>query len=74
MSECKVPGHFAYEMDFGAENHPALEVVTFENGDHLDEVLTYESIVTNGRKIALALQKADIGKGDILALVMRNHT
>ena len=73
MSECKVPGHFAYEMDFGAKNHPTLEVVTFENGDHPDEVLTYESIVTNGRKIALALQKADIGKGDVLALVMRNH-
>ena len=73
MSECKVPGHFAHEADFKAEIQPDFEVVTFENGKHPEEVLTYEKIVTNGRKIALALQKANIGKGDVLALVMRNH-
>ena len=73
MSECKVPGHFAHEADFKAEVQPDSEVVTFENGDYPAEILTYEKIVTNGRKIALALQKANIGMGDVLALVMRNH-
>ena len=73
MSECKVPGHFAHEADFKAEVQPDSEVVTFENGDYPAEILTYEKIVTNGRKIALALQKANIGRGDVLALVMRNH-
>lgn len=73
MSECKVPGHFAHEADFKAEIQPDFAVVTFENGNHTEEVITYEKIVTNGRKTALALQKAGIGQGDVLALVMRNH-
>ncbi|MFZ3046108.1 MAG: class I adenylate-forming enzyme family protein, partial [Desulfatirhabdiaceae bacterium] len=73
MSVCKVPGHFAHVLDAKAEETPDLEAVTFENGMHSSEILTYTNIVTTGRKLAMVLQKAGIGKGDVLALVMRNH-
>jgi acyl-CoA synthetase (AMP-forming)/AMP-acid ligase II len=73
MTESKVPGHIAYEMDSKAEDSPDFEVLTFENGDYPDEVVTYSDIVINGRKIANELKKADIKKGDTFALVMRNH-
>ena len=73
MSVCKVPGHFAHILDAKAEETPDLEVVTFENGAHPSEVTTYATIVTEGRKLARALQQAGIGKGDVLSLVMRNH-
>ena len=73
MTETKVPGHIAYELDSRAENSADFEVVTFENGDFPDEVLTYSDIVLQGRKIAQLLTKAGIGKGDAFALLMRNH-
>ena len=73
MTEIKVPGHIAYELDSRAENSADFEVVTFENGDFPDEVLTYPDIVIQGRKIAQLLTKAGIGKGDAFALLMRNH-
>ena len=73
MTESKVPGHIAYELDARAENNPDFEVLTFENGDFPAEVLTYRDIVISGRKFARVLQKAGIGKGDAFALVMRNH-
>jgi len=73
MAECKIPGHIAYELDARAENNPDLKVVTFENGDLGEEVLTYGDIVVQGRKIAKLLSEAGIGKGDTFALLMRNH-
>ncbi|MFZ2630903.1 MAG: AMP-binding protein [Desulfosalsimonadaceae bacterium] len=73
MAECKIPGHIAYELDCRAENTPDFNVVTFENGDFAEEVLTYGDIVTQGRKVARLLMNAGIGKGDTFALLMRNH-
>lgn len=73
MAASKVPGHFAYELDAKAEAGPDLEIVTFENGDHAPEPITYGDIVLKGRKLAQALLDAGINKGDVLALVMRNH-
>ncbi len=73
MSVCEVPGHFAHVLDAKAEEMPGFKALTFENGVYSSEVLTYETIVTAGRKLALALQHAGIGKGDVLSLVMRNH-
>jgi crotonobetaine/carnitine-CoA ligase len=73
MAECKIPGHIAYELDFKAENTPDFNIVTFENGDFSEEALTYSDIVIQGRKIAQQLIKANIGKGDTFALLMRNH-
>ena len=73
MAECKIPGHVAYELDCRAENTPDLNIVTFENGDFAEDILTYADIVIQGRKIANLLIKAGIGKGDAFALLMRNH-
>jgi acyl-CoA synthetase (AMP-forming)/AMP-acid ligase II len=73
MTESKIPGHIAYELDARAEAIPDFEVLTFENGEFPAEVLTYRDVVISGRKFAGMLQKAGIGKGDAFALVMRNH-
>jgi len=73
MTESKVPGHIAYELDARAESHPAFPVVTFENDQYAEEPVTYADIVLNGRKLAHVLQKAGIGKGDTFAMLMRNH-
>jgi crotonobetaine/carnitine-CoA ligase len=73
MAECKIPGHIAYELDAKAENTPDLNIVTFENGGFAEDILNYGDIVIQGRKIAQKLIKANIGKGDSFALLMRNH-
>lgn len=73
MIQSKVPGHIAYELESKADTIPDFPVVTFENGMHPDELLTYPDIVLKGSKIARQLTKANIGKGDVFALVMRNH-
>jgi acyl-CoA synthetase (AMP-forming)/AMP-acid ligase II len=73
MTESKVSGHIAYELDARAEDKPDFNVVTFENGDFPIEVLTYKDIVVSGRKLAKKLISAGIRKGDSFALLMRNH-
>lgn len=73
MAVSKVPGMFSYELDAKAEEIPDFKVLTFENSPHPDEVLTYGDIVANGRKLARRLQYAGFEKGDVLALLMRNH-
>ncbi|MGM0453252.1 MAG: AMP-binding protein, partial [Thermodesulfobacteriota bacterium] len=73
MSESKIPGHIAFELDAKAENMPDTKVVTFENGKFSDEPISYSDIVVSGRKMAHAMIRAGIGKGDAFALVMRNH-
>ena len=69
----KYPGTLPVYWMPRRKSRRTLNVVTFENGVHPSEVLTYAAIVTAGRKLALALQQAGIGNGDVLALVMRNH-
>ena len=73
MAECKIPGHIAYELDARAESTPDFNIVTFENGQFAEEVLSYSDIVTQGRKFARLLRDAGIEKGDAFALLMRNH-
>ena len=73
MTEPKVPGHIAYELESRAESMPDFKVVTFENGNLPEEVLTYQDIVLRGRKLAHELKKNGIGKGDKFSLLMRNH-
>ncbi|GBC61865.1 ATP-dependent acyl-CoA ligase [Desulfonema ishimotonii] len=73
MTVSRVPGHLARELENKAETMPDFEVVTFENGDYPDEVLTYKDIVQKGRKLAGELRNRGIGKGDVFALVMRNQ-
>jgi len=73
MTESRFPGIISFELDAKAEENPDFEILTFENGAHADEVLTYGSIIANGRKLAKKLQDSGFGQGDVLALLMRNH-
>jgi len=73
MSESIIPGFFSYEVDAKAEENPNFEVITFENGNGDDEILTYKNIVSKGRKLVKTLKESGFGKGDVLALLMRNH-
>ncbi|MFH1032910.1 MAG: AMP-binding protein [Pseudomonadota bacterium] len=73
MATSKIPGHFAHELDAKAEASPDLGIITFENGALAEEVITYADIVQKGRKLAQALKDQGIGKGDVFALLMRNH-
>ncbi|HMA84845.1 MAG TPA: AMP-binding protein [Desulfosalsimonadaceae bacterium] len=73
MTEPKVPGHIAYELDSRAETMPDFNIVTFENGDFPEEALTYQDIVRRGRILAHELEKNGIGMGDTFSLLMRNH-
>ena len=73
MTTSKIPGFFSYEVDAKAEENPGFEIITFENGNYADEVLTYKTIVSYGRKLAIKLKDSGFGKGDVVALLMRNH-
>ncbi|MGD0276233.1 MAG: AMP-binding protein [Syntrophales bacterium] len=73
MTASKVPGHFAYEIEAKAEDFPDFGIITFENDEYPEEIVSYKDIVSNGRKIAVELVKSGIGKGDSFALLMRNH-
>ena len=57
-----------------AEQHPDLEIVTFENGfDVPDERRRYGDLLQNGNRIAHALVSRGMQPGDRFALLMRNH-
>jgi crotonobetaine/carnitine-CoA ligase len=73
MSQDMMAGNFSYQLEAQAEDKPDFKIMTFENGDYPDEVLTYGNIVLNGRKVTALLQDSGIGKGDVFCLVMRNH-
>ncbi|MFP3981045.1 MAG: AMP-binding protein [Desulfobacterales bacterium] len=73
MTEPKVPGHIAYELDSRAETMPDFNIVTFENGHSLEELLSYQDIALRGRLLAQELKKNGIGMGDSFSLLMRNH-
>jgi acyl-CoA synthetase (AMP-forming)/AMP-acid ligase II len=73
MTESKIPGVMAFDMAAKAEDDPDFPVITFENYPHPDEVLTYADIVLKGNKLARALEKMGLGRGDTFSIVMRNH-
>ncbi|HPS93538.1 MAG TPA: class I adenylate-forming enzyme family protein, partial [Deltaproteobacteria bacterium] len=74
MSGEYVAGLFSDEVGQKCEKMPDFPLITFENGENqADEVVTYKDLLLNGCKVARALQRADIGKGDRFSLVMRNH-
>jgi crotonobetaine/carnitine-CoA ligase len=61
-----------------AEQKPDLDVVTFEHlsldgGATPDEVRTYADLHTNANRIAAALLRREIERGDRFAIMMRNH-
>ena len=73
MTESKIPGVMAFDMSARAEDDPDFPVITFENDPHPDEVLTYADIVLKGNRLARAMEKMGIGRGDAFSIVMRNH-
>jgi len=73
MVESKVPGVMAFDMMAKAEEEPDFPVLTFENDRHPDEVLTYSDLVLKGNRLARAMERMGIGRGDSFSVVMRNH-
>lgn len=68
-----ISGHFSFEIEAQYEKQPDFKVLIFDNGDFAAEPVNYGDIFTNGCRIAAALKKAGIGKGDRFSLVMKNH-
>ncbi len=61
-----------------AEQKPDLDVATFEHlsldgSATADEIRTYADLYTNANRIAAALVRKGITRGDRFALMMRNH-
>ncbi len=73
MVQSKAPGILAFDMDAKAEEKPDFPVLTFDHSPYPDEVLTYSNLVLKGRRLARALLKNGIGRGDAFSIVMRNH-
>jgi crotonobetaine/carnitine-CoA ligase len=73
MVQSKAPGILAFDMDAKAEEKPDFPVLTFDHSPYPDEVLTYSHLVLKGRRLARALLKNGIGRGDAFSIVMRNH-
>ncbi|MFY9397409.1 MAG: AMP-binding protein [Desulfomonilia bacterium] len=73
MPDSFVPGLFSCEIEEWYEKRPDFPIITFENGEHPAEQITYADIFLKGCKLAAALKRAGIGKGDRFCLVMRNH-
>ena len=61
--------NFASQLEAKAEVIPDFRVMTFENGDNPEKILTYEEIALNGRKVARLLKDRGMGKGDVFCLV-----
>ncbi|MHB8916597.1 MAG: AMP-binding protein [Desulfocucumaceae bacterium] len=68
-----VGGFLAAEIAKNMEEKPDFPILTFENGEYPEEVLTYGDIFENGCRMAHALLGNGIGQGDTFAVVMRNH-
>lgn len=73
MNKSKIEGIFAFDMMAKAEANPDFPVIVFENYPHTDKKLTYKEIVLNGNRVAQALRKAGIGRGDAFSYFMRNN-
>jgi crotonobetaine/carnitine-CoA ligase len=73
MSE-KNPALIFHQLETRVEEKPDGVALIFENGGlYPDEKLTYKDMVSNTFKLAAGLRSSGIGKGDAVALVMRNH-
>lgn len=69
-----IAGLLSDEVMAKCELLPDLPLITFENGEGFaNEVITYSDIFLKGCKVAEALKRANIGKGDRFSLVMQNH-
>ncbi len=70
----KNPALIFHQLEMRMEERPDFVGLIFENGGlYPDEPLTYKQLVANSFKMAKGLRESGIGKGDAVALVMRNH-
>ncbi|MBW1897645.1 MAG: AMP-binding protein [Deltaproteobacteria bacterium] len=60
-------------IEMKAEDKPDKEVLIFENGEHGEDILTYESLYKNSNRIARLFLDSGLRKGDTYAVFMRNH-
>jgi crotonobetaine/carnitine-CoA ligase len=73
MPDPFVTGLLSCEIEEWCEKLPDFPIVTFDNADYPAEPVTYADIFLNGCKLAAALKRAGIGRGDRFCLVMKNH-
>ncbi len=66
-------GLLADEVERMYDLMPDFPVLTFENGEFNDEVITYRDIYIKAKNLAKSLQDRGFKRGDKLCLVMRNH-
>jgi len=66
-------GILSVDLKTKLEKRPEFPVLTFERYPAPDEVITYFELMLKGNKIAKALKKRGVGKGDIFSVVMRNQ-
>ena len=63
----------SYLIEIRADETPDKEIYIFENGEYGDDILTYRIIHERSNKIARLFVDKGIGKGDTVAIYMRNH-
>lgn len=73
MSLEKITGILSVDLQTKLERQPEFPVLTFEQYPAPDVVMTYSALALKGNKIAKALKKKGVGKGDIFSVVMRNQ-
>jgi len=60
-------------IEIRADETPDKEIYIFENGEYGDDILTYRIIHERSNKVARLFVDKGIGKGDTVAIYMRNH-
>lgn len=73
MEEKLVPGLLADEVQEKYETMPDFPVLTFENGEYNDEVITCRDIYLKSLRLARRLEELGLKKGDKFSIIMRNH-
>jgi acyl-CoA synthetase (AMP-forming)/AMP-acid ligase II len=73
IMDSKLHGILAVDLITRAEKYPDFPVITFENHPFSNEVLTYQDIVLKGNKLARAMEKMGIGRGDTFSVMTYNR-
>jgi len=73
MEKKLVPGFLADEVEEKYELMPDFPVLTFENGEYSDEIITYKDLYLKSLRLAKRLEDLGLKKGDRFSIIMRNH-
>ncbi len=60
-------------IEIKAHEKPDKKILIFENGEHGEDILTYQDIYASSNKIARLFLDSGLEKGDTYAIFMRNH-